>query len=75
MYFKVSTENRAEIFKSLSAVYGFLVGIFPNYKKYHPNVRLFKKWYRAKKRLKGEKFESQSKDHPFCLEISSHFPS
>lgn len=75
MYYKVSTENRIEIFKSLSAVYGFLVGIFPNYKKYHPNERLFKGWYRAKRRLKRDKFESQAKDHPFWLEISSHLPS
>ena len=74
MYFKVLAENRTEIFKNLSGVYGFLVGIFPNYRKYHPNERLFKGWYRIKRKLRGDKIDSQSKDHPFCLEISSHLP-
>lgn len=76
MYYKVYTEHRIEVFKSLNSVYGFLVGIFPNYTKYHPNERLFKGWYRVKKKINGDKIESQSKDHPFSLEISSrHFTS
>lgn len=75
MYYKVLTGKRIEIFKNLSAVYGFLIGVFPNYRNAHPNIRMFKRWYRVKRKLQGDKIESQSKDHPFCLEISSHLPS
>ena len=75
MYYKVCIKERIEIFQDVSGVYGFLIGIYPNYRKIHPNKRLFKRWIRAKKRAKGNKFEHQSKNHPFNLEILSHVPS
>ena len=46
--YRVIAKNREEIFYNLNQVYGFLVGLFENYRLHHPNVRFFKRWYQAR---------------------------
>ena len=46
--YRVITKNREEIFYNLNQVYGFLVGLFEDYRQHHPSVKFFKRWYQAR---------------------------
>lgn len=46
--YRVIAKNREEIFYNLNQVYGFLVGLFEDYRQHHPSVKFFKRWYQAR---------------------------
>lgn len=46
--YRVITDTRIEDFYNLNQVYGYLIGMFDNYRKYHPSIKFFKRWYQAR---------------------------
>lgn len=46
--YKVIAGSRDEDFQNLNQVYGFLVGVFADYRQHHPTVKFFKRWYQAR---------------------------
>lgn len=48
--YRIIAQARTEKFYNLSQVYGFLVGVFADYRKHHRTVKDFKRWYLSRRR-------------------------
>ena len=72
--YRVITDSRKEDFNNLNQVYGFLIGLFDEYRQHHPNIKFFKRWYhaRCKRGLGQEKFSLGQSS--FRIEKITPFP-
>lgn len=67
--YRVITDSRKEDFNNLNQVYGFLIGLFEDYRQHHPNVRFFKRWYQARcKRGVGQEDYTLMNNQSFRIE-------
>lgn len=46
--YRVITDSRKEDFVNLNQVYGFLIGLFEEYREHYPSVKFFKRWYKSR---------------------------
>lgn len=75
MYYLITVNNRIEKLANLNQIYGFLVGSFPNYRKHHPSIYFFRRWFFAIKRREGKKkFDYKFENTSFSIEIIKSSP-